>query len=66
MFWLWRKRSGTKEYAVVTSDDEKKLQLLARKLKEPVHGKGAQEKHLDLKGHKIEVVKKLGAVDKTE
>lgn len=48
---------------MVTSDDEKKLALLARKLKEKVHGKGGQEKHLDLKGHKIDVVKKLGAVE---
>lgn len=63
MFWLRRKRSGTKEYAVVTSDDEKKLHLLARKLKLPIHGKGGQEKHLDVKGHKIEVVKKYGAVE---
>lgn len=64
MFWLKRKVSGTKEYAVVTADSEKALMLLARRLKVPVHGKGGQEKHLDVKGHKVEVVKKLGAVEK--
>ena len=64
MFWLFRKKSGTKEYAVLTSDDGKKLERLARKLKVPVHGKGAQEKHLDLKGHKIDVAKKYGVVEK--
>lgn len=64
MFWLRKKVSGTKVYAVVTADSEKGLESLARRLRVPVHGKGAQEKHLDLKGHKIEVARKLGAVEK--
>lgn len=62
-FWLRKKVSGSKEYAVLTADDEKKLKLMAKRLKEEVHGKGGQEKHLDLKGHKIEVAKKWGAVE---
>lgn len=66
MFRLRRKQSGSKDYAVVTADSERELEWLARRLKVPVHGKGAQEKHLDLKGHKIEVARKLGAVEKKD
>jgi hypothetical protein len=61
MFFLRRKKSGSKEYAVVTADDPKGLALLAKRLKVPIHGKGGQEKHLDVKGHKIEVAMKWGA-----
>lgn len=61
MFWLFRKRSGDKQYAVLKSDDAKALEKMAKRLKVEVHGKGAQDKHLDLKGHKIEVAKKWGA-----
>lgn len=64
MFWLFRKKSGTKEYALLTSDNARELAWMAKKLKMSVHGKGAQEKHLDLSGYKIEVAKKHGAVEK--
>lgn len=64
MFWLKRKASGSKDYAVVTADSEKTLESLARKLKVPVHGKGGQEKHLDVKGHRIKLALRLGAVEK--
>jgi len=66
MFWLFRKKSGSKQYAVLKSDDPKGLEKMAKRLKVDVHGKGAQEKHLDLKGHKIDVAKKWGAVEKNE
>lgn len=67
MFWMKRKRSGSKEYAVVTADTERELARLARALKVDVHGKGAQEKHLDVKGHRLELVsKKYGAVEKVD
>ena len=63
MITLKLKTSGTKEYAVLTTSDSKTLNLMANRLGEQVHGKGSQEKHLDLKGHKIEVAKKYGAVE---
>ena len=67
MFWLFRKKSGTKQYGLLTSDDPRELERMAKRLKVPVHGKGAQEKHLDLKGHKIEVAKKkYGAIEREE
>lgn len=60
-----RKTSGTKAYSVLTADDPRELERMAKRLNAPVHGKGAQEKHLDLKGHKIEVViRKYGAIEK--
>lgn len=65
MLWLLRKQSGTKEYAVLKADTPRELAAMARRLRVPVHGKGEQEKHLDVKGHKIEVAKKWGAVEKT-
>jgi len=64
MFWLLRKESGTKQYGLLTADDARELERMARRLKTAVHGKGAQEKHLDLSGHKIEVAKRYGAVEK--
>ena len=64
MFKLLRKLSGTKDYAILTADSEKELEDAARKLRLPIHGKGGQEKHLDVSGHKIELArKKLGAAD---
>ena len=63
MFWLSMKASGTKKYCQLTSDDPVALERLAKRLRTPLHGKGMQEKHLDLKGHKIEVAKKHGAVE---
>lgn len=66
MFWLRRKKSGTKQYAVLESDDRRELERLARRLRVPVHGKGGQAKHLDLSGHRIEVAKRLGAREKEE
>lgn len=64
MLWLMRKTSGTKQYGLLTADDTRELERMARRLRVQVHGKGAQEKHLDLKGHKIEVAKRLGALEK--
>ena len=64
MFWLVRKVSGTKKYCLLTSDSPRELERMSKRLREPLHGKGAQEKHLDLKGHKIEVAKRLGALEK--
>ena len=64
MFWLLRKQSGTKQYGLLTSDNPKDLERMANRLKVRVHGKGRQEKHLDLSGHKLEVAKKYGAMEK--
>lgn len=64
MFWLLRKISGKKQYGLLTADSPKELERMARRLKVEVHGKGEQEKHLDLSGHKIEVAKKYGAIEK--
>lgn len=58
MFILCRKTSGTKEYALLTADTDRELEEAARKLKLPVHGKGNQQKHLDVSGHKIELAKR--------
>ena len=64
MFTLFPKRSGSKQYAILTADSEKALAEAARKLKLPIHGKGEQQKHLDVSGHKIELAKrKLGAAE---
>jgi hypothetical protein len=64
MFKLLHKTSGTKDYAILTADSDKELEDAARKLRLPIHSKGAQEKHLDVSGHKIELArKKLGAAD---
>lgn len=64
MLWLLRKTSGTKEYSLLTADDVRELERMARRLKVVVHGKGAQEKHLDLSGHKVAVAKRYGAIEK--
>ena len=67
MFYLFRKKSGAKQYGLLTADDPRELARMARRLKEPVHGKGGQEKHLDLSGHKITVaIEKYGAIERKE
>ena len=62
--FLQTKVSGTKEYAVLTTKDPCLLVKMARRLGESIHGKGGQEQHLDLKGHKIDVARRWGAEDK--
>ena len=64
MLWLVSKASGRKKYCLLTADRPRELERMAKRLRVPLHGKGAQEKHLDLKGHKIEVAKRLGALEK--
>ena len=55
------KKSGTHEWRQLTADSERELQDAARRLKVERHGKGSQEKHLDLNRHQVELAKRYGA-----
>lgn len=57
-----RKTSGTHTWYILTADDEKELSNAARILRVNIHGKGRQEKHLDLTEHKAHLAVRHGAI----
>ena len=53
--------SGTNRHVQLTSDDERELERMARKLHEEIHCKGNQPKHLDVPERKIKRALEYGA-----
>jgi hypothetical protein len=53
--------SGTNRHAKLTADNDRELERMSKRLHEPVHGRGAQERHIDVPERKIERAVKFGA-----
>ena len=63
-WWLSKpKRSGTHEWFHLTADSERELSDAGRRLRAERHGKGGQEKHLDLSRHQPQLAKRYGACE---
>ena len=66
-WWLSRlTQSGSKKNCHLTADDERELSRAAEKLRVEIHGKGWQERHLDLNPRKRELALRYGARERDD